>query len=216
MKPELFILLPAVLLFSITAAAQDKVVVIPLANSGPKAPVAKTGQTQSYHVKDDGALQTGVAAPDPRFVDNGDGTVTDRLTGLIWLQETHCTRYYPLDFSGQYPRPWTSAIAACNGLRSGYCGLADGSEAGDWRMPNVRELASLLDYGRHHPALPPSFPRSDSAAVYTLDTIWTSTTYDIVTGNPAGDAWYIDFFNGNDGFRDKEQVNGIWPVRGGR
>ena len=46
----------------------------------------KTGQTTSYAAGDDGALQKGVASPNPRFTDNGNGTVTDNLTGLIWLE----------------------------------------------------------------------------------------------------------------------------------
>ena len=48
-------------------------------NEGNVIDCAGTGQ--------DGDLQMGRASPDPRFTDNGDGTVTDNLTGLIWLQE---------------------------------------------------------------------------------------------------------------------------------
>ena len=50
------------------------------------APVPKTGQTVMYRSQDDGDLQKGVAIPSPRFVDNGDETVTDNLTGLVWLK----------------------------------------------------------------------------------------------------------------------------------
>ena len=53
--------------------------------AGAPAPVAKTGQTTSFASGDDGDLQEGVASPSPRFTNNGDGTVTDNLTGLIWL-----------------------------------------------------------------------------------------------------------------------------------
>ena len=54
------------------------------------AMVPKTGQTTGYATGDDGALQKGVAWPNPRFTDNGDGTVTDNLTGLIWLKNANC------------------------------------------------------------------------------------------------------------------------------
>ena len=57
-------------------------------SSAPLAPVAKTEQTQSYAAGDDGALQKGVALPRPRFTDNGDGTVTDNKTQLVWLKDT--------------------------------------------------------------------------------------------------------------------------------
>ena len=47
------------------------------------APVPKTGLTSSYLTGDDGDLQKGVPSPNPRFTNNGDGTVTDNLTGLM-------------------------------------------------------------------------------------------------------------------------------------
>ena len=47
------------------------------------APVPQTGQTVSYYAGDDGALEMGVPLPEPRFTDNGDGTVTDNLTKLV-------------------------------------------------------------------------------------------------------------------------------------
>ena len=216
MKKVLVVAVLAVLVFVTAASAQNKVVVIPLSQKHPKSPVPETGQTTSYYTKDDGALQKGVSWPEPRFVDNNDGTVTDRLTGLIWLQETHCTRYFPLDPSGPYARPWESAVAACNLLRNGYCGLSDGSQFGDWRMPNIKELLSLIDFSQTVPALPPSFPRSASASIYSLDTVWSSTTYNYSTGTPQGDAWHLDFYNGAIDHKDKESINGIWPVRGGK
>jgi hypothetical protein len=78
------------------AFAQDKVVVIPLFGDETQslAPVAKTGQTRCYNESgttikctgtgQDGEYRKGVASPTPRFTDNGDGTVTDHLTGLIF------------------------------------------------------------------------------------------------------------------------------------
>ena len=68
---------------TISSQAADSVVVIPMGNHG--APVAKTGQTTSTMPGDDGALQKGVSVSS-RFKDNGNGTVTDGLTGLIWLK----------------------------------------------------------------------------------------------------------------------------------
>lgn len=98
---------------------------------GPKAtaPVPKTGQTSFYVVGDDGDLQTGVAWPDPRFTDNGDGTVTDNLSGLTWTQNANL---YPLTAN------WQEAITYCNDLE-----IADYD---DFRLPNIRELMSLLDF----------------------------------------------------------------------
>lgn len=46
----------------------------------------KTGQTTSYQDYDDGYYEKGSAST-PRFVDNGDGTISDRITGLMWVKQ---------------------------------------------------------------------------------------------------------------------------------
>src|SRR5262249_50781841 len=54
------------------------------------APVQQTGQKTSYYPHDDGDVQAGVTQPTPRFNTNGDGTITDNLTGLMWLRNANC------------------------------------------------------------------------------------------------------------------------------
>ncbi|MFZ4858968.1 MAG: putative Ig domain-containing protein [Desulfuromonadaceae bacterium] len=119
--------------------------------SNTPAPTPKTGQTSIYAAHDDGALQTGVAIPSPRFTDNLDGSVTDNLTGLTWLKNANC-------FADQ---TWDIALDKSNTLASGSCGLTDGSEAGNWRLPNKNELWSLVDYGCSNPALTVDHPFSN-------------------------------------------------------
>jgi hypothetical protein len=67
---------------------------VALANCGPvseaPAPVPQTGQTTPYAPGDDGSIRAGVPWPSPRFTDNGNGTVRDNLTGLIWLKNGSC------------------------------------------------------------------------------------------------------------------------------
>lgn len=125
-------------------------------------PVEETGQTTSYATGDDGALEPGVAWPSPRFTDNGNGTVTDNLTGLIWLKVA----------SAFGTRFWADALTDCATLNSGEHGLTDGSIAGDWRLPTVKELQSLIDYGQSVPVLPSGHP---FAGVQT-SICWSSTT----------------------------------------
>jgi len=96
------------------------------------APVARTGQTTSFATGDDGDLQMGIPWPDPRFTDNDDGTVTDNLTGLMWTKNANPTTQ---EISWQDALDYVAAMNA--GTYFGYT---------DWRMPNVRELQSLVNY----------------------------------------------------------------------
>ena len=86
--------------------------------------------------------------PSPRFTDNSDGPVTDHLAELVWLK----------DMNAPGSPGWPHALTACSTLNSGEAGLTDGSVEGDWRLPNVQEPQSLLDYGQIHPPLPPGHP----------------------------------------------------------
>lgn len=49
--------------------------------------IPQTGQIVSYAGGDDGEMRQGVASPNSRFIDNGDGTVIDTLTGLMWIKK---------------------------------------------------------------------------------------------------------------------------------
>jgi len=186
----------------------------PACNAVPSA-VPKTGQTQCWSREpfdappvdcagtgQDGEHQKGASAS-PRFADNGDGTVTDNLTGLIWLGNANCLGF----------RTWGVALSMSNSLASGLCGLTDGSVAGDWRLPNIRELQSLIDYGRANPALPAGHPFGVVKTGYWSSTSVTDPIY----------AWWVFFASGElkpglKIFTDPGQMNPpdmlwIWPVR---
>ena len=158
--------------------------------AGEPAPTAKTGQTTSYDTRDDGALQKGVAWPDPRFTDNGNGTVTDNLTGLFWLKNANCFG----------TRQWSTALEDANGLANGSCDLTDGSVAGDWRLPSLNELESLVNAAGH-----------PFTGVQT-SSYWSSTTYASSTSG----AWYVNLYDGYVYYNDKTNNNYVWPVRGGQ
>jgi hypothetical protein len=154
-----------------------------------------------------------VTLPTPRFKDNGDGTVTDRLTGLIWLKNVEC---FPIGV------PWVQALRNANTLMSGggNCNLTDGSRPGDWRVPNIRELLSLINFGFADPALGNTAGTghwaSGSPFVGDLTSllVWTSTSRQ---GSPT-EAWIVYT---NEGFTnvfpkaDETNVR-VWPVRGGK
>lgn len=93
----------------------------------------------------------GEAWPSPRFTDNGDGTVTDNATGLVW----------PKDISAGNSKNWTDAQT--------YCSSFSGGGYSDWRSPTTKELLSLFAYNTANPALPPGHPFTTTSVNY----IWT-------------------------------------------
>ena len=173
---------------------------------GGLAGVARTGQTGCFNVVgtgiscagtgQDGAIVAGVTAS-PRFTDNGNGSVTDRVTGLTWLKNANC-------FNVQ---TWTAALNDANSLASGACGLTDGSAAGTWRLPNIREIQSLIDYGQYNPALPAGHPFTGVQPVH----YWSSTNF----VNSPNNAFQLDLVSGGLYIDVKGNAYPVWPVRGG-
>ena len=123
----------------------------------------QTGQTRCYDTSgekidcegtgQDGDYRAGEPLPDPRFTDNDDGTVTDNLTGLVWLKDANLFGELPSDQAIEYAR----------GLANGQHGLRDGSKPGDWRLPNVNELQSLYLNNASGAALQPEHPFVNSS-----------------------------------------------------
>jgi hypothetical protein len=174
----------------------------PCPPDGP-APAVWSGQMTSYATGDDGALQKGVHWVIPRFLDNLDGTLTDKATGLIWLRNADCF--------GQ--RTWNDALSDCNGLSNGQCGLTDGSSAGDWRLPSIRELHSVIDYSQYNPAIGFfAFLLIQNLRFNIFNYYWSSTTE-----APGPDlAWYVYMRDGDVDLDHKIHSFYVWPVRGGR
>jgi len=163
------------------------------------APVEKTGQTECYDAYggsiictdtgQDGDLQKGVAWPDPRFTDNDDDTVTDNLTGLMWAQNANADGI----------KTWEEALTYCNGLMLG--------EHTDWRLPNVKELQSLIDYGNSVPALPSGHPFT----IVQLYAYWSSTA----DAYYSSFAWFVSLSYGSVYSGNKDYYFYVLPVRGG-
>ncbi|MBF0563848.1 MAG: DUF1566 domain-containing protein [Nitrospirae bacterium] len=154
-----------------------------------------TGQTQSYHAGDDGAIKTGTAWPNPRFIDNGDGTVTDNLTGLMWTKNANLA-------GGA--KNWQQALDYVASLNSGSGTYGHA----DWRLPNVEELRSLVDYSKYEVALPAGNPCTN----VQLSHYWSSTTY----APYSSFAWYVYLWDGDvDSFPKSEDFY-VWPVRAGQ
>jgi hypothetical protein len=130
------------------------------------------------------------------YIDNGDGTVTDIGTGLMWQQD------------GSAIRAWEQALAVCESLNlGGYT---------DWRLPNIKELLSLVDFSRHSPAINKTyFPNTIGGFTNMLD-YWSATP----TASDPDTSYYArtvrfsgtgDSVNGN-----KIASNYVRAVRGGQ
>jgi hypothetical protein len=133
-----------------------------------------------------------------RFTDNGDGTITDNLTALIWLKNANCWGNLK----------WANALTNCNALADGQCGLTDGSSAGDWRLPNINELHSLIDLRQDNPALP-SGHHFDNVQSYVH---WSSTS-SIFSGSQA---YCMGIQYGGVSGCSKLLAAEVIPVRGGQ
>jgi hypothetical protein len=119
------------------------------------------------------------------FVDHGDGTISDRGTALMWSR----------DDSGM-PMDWADALAWVEARNAEqFMGFAD------WRLPNIKELQSIVDY-RHAPAttgsaaIDPVFNATgitNEAGDEDFGAYWSSTTHLILAPRPAAAAAYINF-----------------------
>ena len=173
----------------------------------PPARVIATGQVKSYAVGDDGDWMPG-ASTVPRFLDNGDGTVKDNLTGLVWLTNANCSATLGGVASTGTGLTWANALTWSNNLVSGSCGLTDGSTAGQWRLPNRTELMSLVDLSKSAPALPAGHPFT----IVQSNVYWSGSTYAGDTTN----AWFVSMPSGGVSFYIKTYSFYVWPVRAGQ
>jgi hypothetical protein len=154
----------------------------------------QTGVTVSRRTGDDGDLEQGVVWPSPRFVDNGNGTVTDALTGLMWVKAPH-------SLSGNdYLTSWSSGLNLCNAL------VFAGHD--DWRLPSLFELQSLRDLSQS--SLVTWLNGQGFSGIKTYS-YWSGT---VDAGNTAN-AWNWDSNNGLCRSEGRTYGRYTWPVRGG-
>jgi hypothetical protein len=173
------------------------------------ANVWRTGQITSWHAGDDGAIRAGVAWPTPRFKKNGDGSVTDNLSGLVWLQDANCIKSHYPGINADGLVDWSSGLAFVAGINDGTYGQC-GAGKTDWRLPNRKEMLSLIDFSYYNPALPTGHPFLN-VGLASPGEYWTATTNMLGTD----EAWDIWIRAGDTGGGNKEtRTRYVWPVRG--
>jgi len=157
---------------------------------------------------EDGELAAGVPWPAPRFTRNSNGTVTDNLTGLIWLENAECFGV----------RTWAEALWFANNLRGDniQCLLTDGSRAGDWRLPNYYELFSLLDFEYSNPAVSNTAGSGQSAQSDPFLNLQSSFYWSSSSVPVTSDYAKAVSMGGATGSLSKAATALVWPVRGGQ
>ena len=151
-------------------------------DAGAVIPCAGTGH--------DGNLQAGATLA---YQDNGDGTITDLNTGLMWEKQSRDGSIHDRDNTYTWSAAFSSKIAGLNAA-GGFAGHTD------WRLPNRKELETILNLENAGPAVSPVFDSGCVAActVLTCSCIsasdhWSSTTYaDIPIA-----AWVVSFDAGH-------------------
>ena len=137
-------------------------------------------------------------APNSRYINHGNGTVTDSKTALMWKQcsegqsGSSCTGSY-------IAQVWQTALNTAN--NSTFANYSD------WRLPSAKELQSLVETGCHNPAINTAlFPN------ITIAGLWTSTTY----APDASGAWVVYFDGGFVSINGKSSNFGVQLVRAGQ
>ena len=142
--------------------------------------------------------------PDSRYTDNGDGTITDKATGLMWKQcsEGQSTTTNACDTGARSGYSWQDALQQAQILNSsgGFAGHTD------WRLPNRNELASLVERQCWLPAININlFPGTASG-------YWSSSPNARYSGN----AWFVRFDSGSVEYTGNSFTKNVRLVRGGQ
>jgi hypothetical protein len=140
--------------------------------------------------------------PTSGLTDNGDGTITDTKTGLMWKQCSEGQSGAGCATGTAREMIWEFALqAASTSLFAGH---------GDWRLPNIRELASIRELCGYNPSINQiRFPGTRSSL---FDNYWSSSSYALIPDQ----AWRISFGYGNTSPYIKSATYYVRLVRGGQ
>jgi len=138
-------------------------------------------------------------ASEANFTDNGDGTVTDSTTGLMWSRcsigqtwdetNTACT-------GDATSMTWQEALQATYGYEF--------ANNNDWRLPNIKELMTITEKQCVRPSINETiFPQTSS------DDYWTSTP----STSDLSMSWVVAFFNSSNSLKEKDAFVFVRPVR---
>ena len=158
--------------------------------------VSTSGKTSYSYVR---AVRGGQSGALDTFVINGDGTVTDTNTDLMWQQCNYGQSWSPPECTGDVAtRSWDQALAYVQELNTThYLGYED------WRLPTRNELQSIVNYSIYFPAT--TFPNT------VVSDYWSST----ISAYASDNAWGVHFYSGYVGYYGKDIYGYVRAVRGG-
>lgn len=127
------------------------------------------------------------SSPSENFVDNGDGTVSDLSSGLMWMSCSVGQSWSEGSCAGEATAlDWQQALQAAHGKEF--------ADMAGWRLPNVKELSSISERSCVRPAINTElFPNTPS------DDFWSSTP-SVIDGDRA---WVVAFFNSSNSLKQK-------------
>ena len=143
-----------------------------------------------------------------RYTDNGNGTITDNNTGLMWEKLSDEGSIHDKDDFYTWTTAVTTKIAALN----------SGSFGGhaDWRLPNINELQSLANYDGAYPFVFSAFNTSCAASCTVLTCSCTQSRYYwSATTKPPLNAWLFGFDEGDSTYGSKDGESYVRAVRAG-
>jgi hypothetical protein len=186
--------------------------------SGPAGPTGPTGPAGI-------AIQARAAPPcfddAHRYVNCGNGTVTDTVTGLTWLRTGSC-------FSAD--KTYAAANQLAGALADGQCGLTDGSSPGDWRLPTKAEWLTTMSRAKAFGCLFSFAALTDDAGTACYATGSTSSFTGVPRSGTAGAQYWsssalenqptraewVDLYEAGGTDAPKTASYSVWPVRARR
>jgi uncharacterized protein DUF1566 len=160
--------------------------------------------------------------PTPRFVDNGNGTITDTTTGLMWEKQSDDGSVHDKDT--RYSWSLSGSTAPTGTAFTTFLPLLNATQFGghgDWRLPTLAELQTLVSRGAGSPGaplVPDAFNTNCHPGCSVLQcSCTTPLNYWTATVNAAYDqqAWYVLFNTGDSGVAFKTLEFYARAVRGG-